>query len=255
MNFKTLLFVVLVLVGGSFLSSTLLDVPMGAFAQEDAGADAPKSSGGAFFGMTMGELLAAGATIGWMIMFLSVIMFSLAIQYGMQMRRDKLVPPDVLGELEVLFEDEDYEGAMELCESEPCLLTNVIAAALPKIAFGFDVMVESMRAVQEEEAVKLNQKVGSLSLIGALAPMLGLLGTVTGMIAAFNQIASSPTAPKPSELAGGISQALVTTMQGLFVAIPAISCFFYLKNQVAKSALEVAAIAEELVERFRPTPE
>ena len=203
----------------------------------------------------MSALLAAGATIGWMIMFLSVILFSLAIQYGMQMRRDKLVPPDVLGELEVLFEDEDYEVAMELCEAEPCLLTNVIAAALPKIAFGFDIMVDSMRAVQEEEAIRLNQKVGAISLIGAVAPMMGLLGTVTGMITAFNQIASSPTAPKPSELADGISQALVTTMQGLFVALPAITVYFFLKNTVARSALEVAAIAEELVERFRPTPE
>jgi biopolymer transport protein ExbB len=246
MSLKTFLFVLIILLCGSYLSPSFFGDSLAIYAEEEA------KSGNT---TTMLDMINAGGVIGYVIMLISVIMFGFALTFFMNLRRDKLVPPDVLGEIEVLFEDEDYEGAMELCEAQPCFLTNVIASALPKIALGFDVMIENMRAVQEEEAVKFQQKISVLSLIGAIAPMLGLLGTVTGMIGAFNQIAGSSTAPKPSELAGGISMALVTTCQGLIVAIPAICFYFFLRNIVVKSALEVAAISEELMERFRPAAE
>lgn len=247
MSFKKVLFILVITSVGLMTLSSLFGIDsLGVYAQEEGG------GGG---GTSLFDMLKAGGAVGGVIILLSIVTFSLALMYFMNLRRDKLVPPDVLGEIEVLFEDEDYEGAMELCESEPCFLTNVIAAALPKIALGFDVMVETMRAVQEEESVKLQAKISALSLIGAIAPMIGLFGTVWGMIQAFNTIAGSETAPKPSELAGGISQALVTTMLGLVVAIPAICFYFFLRNTVTKAALEVAAISEELVERFRPAPE
>lgn len=245
MSLKTFLIVLILLFCGSYLFSPLLGNSLATYAEEEAAGNKT----------TMLDMIHAGGVIGYFIMLLSVAMFGMSLTFFMNLRRDKLVPPDVLGEIEVLFEDEDYEGAMELCEAQPCFLTNVIASALPKIALGFDVMIENMRAVQEEEAVKFQQKISALSLIGAIAPMLGLLGTVTGMIGAFNQIAGSSTAPKPSELAGGISMALVTTCQGLIVAIPAITFYFFLRNVVVKSALEVAAISEELMERFRPASE
>jgi biopolymer transport protein ExbB len=140
---------------------------------------------------------------------------------------------------------------MNLCETQPTFLTNVLAAALPKIGTGFDNIERAMGEVGDLEATKLNQKISYISLIANLAPMIGLFGTVSGMIGAFNTIATAKTAPTPAELAGGIQQALVTTFLGLLVAIPMLCAYFYFKNRVQRIIMEVGSITEELMERFR----
>lgn len=101
------------------------------------------------------------------------------------------------------------------------------------------------------EANKLHQKVGYISLIAAVAPMLGLFGTVSGMIATFNVIASAQTQPKPADLASGISQALVTTYEGLLVAIPLTVFFVIFRNRIVNIILEVGGLTEELMSRFK----
>ena len=162
------------------------------------------------------------------------------------------MPPELIDEIEALFEEEEYQEALELCESEPNFLTNILSAGLPKINAGFEAMEKSMDEVAEEEAIKLHQKIGWLSLIGNIAPMLGLFGTVFGMIQAFNEIARLGATVTPADMADGISTALITTLFGLFVAMPALFFFFYFRNKVIKVSLEVTAIADDLVERFRP---
>ncbi len=87
-------------------------------------------------------------------------------------------------------------------------------------------------------------------MIGSLAPMLGLMGTVQGMISSFRVISTSPVTPKPYELADGISTALFTTIEGLIVAIPAIASFGFFKNRLSRTMLEVGMIAEGLLSRF-----
>ncbi|TET39098.1 MAG: MotA/TolQ/ExbB proton channel family protein [Planctomycetota bacterium] len=193
-----------------------------------------------------------GGIIGFFIILLSVASLALTIEHAITIRRDALVPPELLGHLESLFEDEEYEEAMTLCESTPNFLTNVIAAGLPKIGQGYEAIEAAMQEAGENEAVKLNQKISYLSLIANIAPMMGLFGTVIGMIMAFNVIARSEAAPSPAKLAGGISVALVTTALGLFVAIPTMCFYFFFRNRVMRVVMEVATISEELMERFRP---
>ena len=127
----------------------------------------------------------------------------------------------------------------------------MLAAGLPKINAGFETMRASMDEMADEETIKLQQKIGYLSLIGNIAPMMGLFGTVSGMIAAFQTIAQMGASVSPADLADGISQALVTTFLGLFVAIPAMIAFFFFRNKVVRVTLELGAIADDLVERFR----
>lgn len=196
-------------------------------------------------------VIKGGGFIGVLIMFLSVITTALVIEHFVSIRRDKLMPPDLLGELEVLFEDQEYQEAMELCEAEPSFLTNVIGAALPKISLGYEAMAEAVYGVGEEESVKLQQKIAWLSLIGNTAPMMGLLGTVWGMIRAFQTIAMSSGPPEPKALAGNIQVALVTTLLGLIVAIPSMAFYFVFRNKVVRMSMEVTAIADELLDRFR----
>jgi biopolymer transport protein ExbB len=93
--------------------------------------------------------------------------------------------------------------------------------------------------------------VGYLSLIAAVSPMLGLFGTVQGMIITFNVIANSEVQPKPAQLAGGISTALVTTFEGLVVAIPMTALYAVFRNRVVNVIMEIGGITEELTSRFK----
>lgn len=216
----------------------------GAFAQ-----DAAPPAGGE--SMSAIQFIQYGGTIGYMIILCSVIGMGMSIERAIGLKRDNIVPPDVLAELERLFDEEEYEEAMAVCEGQPCFLTNVIAAGLPKIGTSYDNISDAMGEVGDFEATKLQQSISYINFIVTISPMLGLLGTVWGMIFAFQTIATSPTPPTPAQLAGGIQQALVTTCQGIFVAIMFAPVYFYYRNKVQRIILEVGAITEELMERFK----
>ena len=89
-----------------------------------------------------------------------------------------------------------------------------------------------------------------IARIGSISPMVGLLGTVDGMVQSFVKIANSDTTPKPRELAEGISTALVTTLVGLVLAIPAIIAFNLIKNRITRLVLEVSLMSSNLMSRF-----
>ncbi len=115
----------------------------------------------------------------------------------------------------------------------------------------FESMEQAASDVAEEEAIRLSQKISWTSLLATISPLLGLLGTVSGMLGSFG-IIERTTNPTPAQLGGGIKEALVTTLLGLVVAIPLSVGFFYFKNKVVKIVLEVGAIWEDLLDRFRP---
>ena len=189
--------------------------------------------------------------IGYLIMLMSIVAVALIIENFMTIKREKLAPPDLLDELEALFDGENFQDAVELCEQEKNYMTNVIGAGLSKLGHSFETMQTSLREMQTEESVKLFQKIGWLSLISAIAPMMGLFGTVTGMFVTFGKIASSGGNVSPAKLAGGIKMALITTMFGLSVAIPVGIAFYTLRNRVIRTSTEINAVAEDLFERFR----
>lgn len=98
--------------------------------------------------------------------------------------------------------------------------------------------------------MKLEHRLSYMALIGNLSPMIGLFGTVHGMISSFQIIATSGSTPEPSELAKGISTALFTTLIGLAIAIPALAAYNILRNRVARLLLEVGVSSENLMSRF-----
>jgi hypothetical protein len=107
-----------------------------------------------------------------------------------------------------------------------------------------------MSQVGEDENLKLEHRLSFLSLVGSIAPMVGLLGTVDGMVASFQVIAMSDTQPKPSQLAQGISMALITTLVGLLIAIPAIIAFNLLKNHLTRLVMETGQLCTNLMAQF-----
>jgi biopolymer transport protein ExbB len=221
-----------------------------AFAQEAA--DAIEAAADDDTNITVGKVLKWGGIVGWVVIIMSVAMVALAIEHTVAIKRDKIVPPEVIDEIEALFDEQEYQEALEYCESEPNYLTNMLAAALPKMNAGFDVMEESMSDAAAMEATRLFTKVSYLSLIANLAPMCGLFGTVLGMVGAFNKIVQLGPAVTPKDLAAGVQQALITTLFGLVVAIPAIGLYFYFRNRVVRITFELKAIGDDLLERFRP---
>lgn len=201
----------------------------------------------------IGDILAweNAGPIGYLILLLSVVSLALVIENFMTIKRDKLAPPDLIDELEALFDGENFQDAVELCEQEKNYLTNVVGAGLGKLGHSFETIQTTLREMQTEESVKLFQKIGWLSLISAIAPMMGLFGTVTGMFVTFGTIADAGGSVSPATLAGGIKMALITTMLGLAVAIPVGVAFYTLRNRVIRTSTEINAVAEDLFERFR----
>ena len=209
-----------------------------ALAQDDGG-------GGPF------GLIKKGGAIGIVILLVSVATLALAIEYFVNVRRDKICPPELVDELEALLEEEEYQEALELCEAEPNFLTNSLAAGLPRLNEGYTQVKEALEAQAGIEAVKLQQKVSWMLFLSNVSPMLGLFGTVSGMITAFDEIVKLGAKVTPKDLAGGISAALVTTFLGLFVAIPALLAYQIFRAKATRISIDIAGILEDMTERFR----
>jgi biopolymer transport protein ExbB len=216
----------------------------GSLVAQDAGGEAPSVIQEIFAYKNCG-------TIGYVIVLMSVIAGALIFENFMNIKREKLAPPDLLDEIEALFDGENFQEAVELCEQEKNYLTNCVGAGLSKLGHAFETMQTSLREMQTEETVKLFQKIGWLSLLSATAPMMGLFGTVTGMFFTFSAIAAAGGSVSPAQLASGIKMALITTIFGLTVAIPVGVAFYTLRNRVIRVSTEINAISENLFERFR----
>ena len=118
---------------------------------------------------------------------------------------------------------------------------------------GYEKASQAMQDVTQAESMRLEHQLGYLALIGNLAPMIGLFGTVVGMIASFQAIASGGAAPSPQKLAEGIATALFTTELGLAIALPALAAYDILKNRLARFILDVAVVSESFMGRFSPS--
>lgn len=211
-----------------------------------AGNAAPAAASESF----LSWMIRASGFFGLILLLLSFLMVALIMANVLSIRRDNLMPPDLIGAFEEKINSKDYQGAYELAKSDDSFVARVLAAGLSKLNQGYAEAIEGMQEVGEDENMAMEHKLSYLALIGAIAPMIGLMGTVYGMILSFQTIANSATSPKPSELADGISTALFTTLEGLTVAIPAMIFYSLLRNRVARFSLEVGMISESLMNRF-----
>lgn len=190
---------------------------------------------------------ALGPTFVIVFLSLSFALVALLVMCFLQLRRSILLPPDLVEGFEAHIAKKEFQQAYELAKADESPLGRVLAAALVKLQVGYEQALEAMREVQAEEVMRLEHKISYVSLVGALAPMFGLLGTVSGMVAAFSVIAQSATQPKPAELASGISQALVTTLIGLWLAIPATACFSLFRNWLERFSADLDAESVRLI--------
>jgi len=229
----------------AFLCVAILAFSLVAVAQEQTAPPARPEK------ISMIQVVKWGGIIGYIIIFLSIVTVALFFRSLFLMRRSVLMPQEVQEQLDALLREKKIKEAMEFCRNDDSVLSRIVGAGLSEIKSGYEDMRAIMTEVGEEESVKLHQQVGSFSLLGTISPMLGLLGTVSGMVIVFNKIASSKGLAKPDEMADGIQQALITTVFGLIVAIPNIVIFTLLRNRVVRLMLEIGVVAEELMSRFK----
>lgn len=195
-------------------------------------------------------MIRASGVYGLILLILSVIMVAIIMMNVFGTRRSDLLPDEFVEAFEARLNEKDYNGAYEIAKSDDSFIARVLTAGMSRLNRGYEEAVEGMQDVGEEEALGLEQRLSYLALIGSIGPMVGLMGTVSGMISSFRVIASSETAPKPKELADGISAALFTTLEGLAVAIPAMVAYTLLRNRVQGLVLEVGNVSENLMSRF-----
>jgi biopolymer transport protein ExbB len=197
------------------------------------------------------DVLRTSGVIGLFIGLMAFVLLAVVIFYFLTLRRSVFIPADLLVSMADAMKTGDVARLGELCKEDESLLSRAMAAGLVRRRDGYDAMVEAIEAVGEEEAMRLHQNVGYLALIGQVSPMLGLLGTVYGMILAFQTVAEQAGTIQPGRLAFGIYTALTTTLMGLTVAIPAMSSHVYFRNRALNLLKETAIIVEELIYPFK----
>ena len=190
--------------------------------------------------------------MGILIFLLSVAAVSFIVEHSLSIRKSTLMPDHVMDELEELIRTGRVEEAIQACEApdNDSMVSQVVQAGLVRYQgseFGFAEYKAAVEEAGEDQTGRLYRKTEVLGLIGAIAPMLGLTGTVLGMIDAFNTIASSDGMAKPADLAGGIGQALVTTLMGLVVAIPAMIAHSFFRNKIDSIISEAGKRVEQIM--------
>jgi biopolymer transport protein ExbB len=217
----------------------------GGAAPKPAESAAPEQSMLEYYWKALGikYVLAFGALSFWFI--------ALLILNFLALRRSAVIPDALIQNFEAALNEKNYQGAYDMAKADESMLGALLAAGMSKLQQGYDASESAMNEVGEDEAMKLEHRLSYIALVGSIAPMIGLLGTVDGMVASFQVIARSTTPPSPASLAEGISMALITTLVGLVMAIPAIGFFAYFKNQLSRYIFDVGAISEGLMSRFK----
>jgi biopolymer transport protein ExbB len=196
------------------------------------------------------QLLEAGGAVGVVLAALSVAMLALVIEHLFSLRSGALNPRKLAEQVHQLMQERQFKIATKLCRDDGSLLGFVLAAGLAEAGSGYVLVEKAMEDACAQYSARLYRKIDSLSVIGTIAPMLGLLGTVWGMMIAFSEFASKANV-QVTELAPGISTALVTTLMGLAVAIPAYAAFAYFRNRVDEAVSTCSQMAGHLFLEYR----
>jgi biopolymer transport protein ExbB len=204
---------------------------------------------------TLWHYIEGGGIIGYCTIGCSIVAFALAIVQLVRVRSIAMAPPPVVEALGKYLADNDVQGAIRFCNAEEndSFLSRTFGAALQRCSrspFGFLELRSALEEAGASELTRASRPNDIIALVATLAPMLGLLGTVVGMVGAFDTISTTQGSAKPADLAGNISLALITTVQGLVVAIPCHAIHHYFRNRLERCAGEVSAIAEGLAADF-----
>ncbi len=192
-----------------------------------------------------------GGPVGFIIIGLSLVALALVVMHFLQIRRSSLLPEDQLKLIEEMLSNGEVESALTYCvdPENDSYLTRILATGLlryQRSAFGPFELKNALEEAGEDQTSRLFRSTDALGLIGTIAPLLGLLGTVLGMVGAFETIGQTASNTH-SALAVNISEALITTMLGLVLAIPCVTLFSFFRNRIEGLSTEASSEIERLV--------
>jgi biopolymer transport protein ExbB len=193
---------------------------------------------------------------GWLGVLIWIALFGsgaagvyLCVDAAITVRPKRIMPEKLIQSVTQAMAEGDVLKAMKHCEDEPGGLSNILSAGFSHVEEGYEIIEEAVATAADLETERLAQKLTWISVCSNLAPMLGLLGTVQGMIMAFAGIASGT--PDVAFLALAIAQALYTTAAGLCIAIPCVSAYYFFRNRANTIVLRMQALTMELIKDLR----
>lgn len=196
-------------------------------------------------GKTLSEVWVEGGWVMYPLAACSIAMVALTAEGFFKLRIVKLAPPALIARAREMISQGDYQGLWEVCRANPCFFSTVLGAALERLGRGKDAVDAVIGEVSIKEGTLVKTRNTYLSVLGVVTPMIGLSGTVTGMIGAFAVLGQSGITD-PAALSARISEVLIATAGGLLVAIPAFIFYYILRNR----AQGVVIVADSEVNRL-----
>ena len=201
------------------------------------------------------EIVFSGGIVGISIMIslilLSMLTAYLVFEQMMTLRKKEIIPDGLAEQVRQLIAAGKIKEAEQLCRAQPSPFSYILVNGLAEADLGWAGAEKALEDAIAEQAARLYRKIEYLSVIGNIAPMIGLLGTVTGMIFAFREVAVSQGTAGAADLAEGIYSALVTTVAGLLIAIPALGAFAVFRNRIDQIIAESAFLAQQIFSPIR----
>jgi biopolymer transport protein ExbB len=251
-KFRVALFAALlgaiVFMGGRHAFAQPAPAPAGGAAT--GGSNIPKVGILDTFGLLMQELK-HGDFVLITVIILSIAGMTFIIQGFMKARASVMFPEASTNHIRELIANRQFKELIEFTETDPSFVSKALNPAL-KRAPSFAAMKEAMETAVGEQTAENFRKIEYLNVIGNLGPLLGLLGTVIGMIISFESMQRQGGQANPAVLAGGISKALAHTMAGLILALPCLACFGVLRTMIDRLTVQGALLAEELLLMVKP---
>ncbi len=177
------------------------------------------------------DIFRAGGPIMWPLLVCSLLSVAIIVERSVNLRGAKILNRGVVERVTGLVEGGRSDRAMQVCAENPGIYTNIVRAGLERAGRGESAAKEAVEDAGRHETAHLGRYLGALGTIAAISPLLGLLGTVTGMIEVFRTIAQAGTG-QAAQLSNGISQALITTATGLLIAIPTLVAYNFFQAKV-----------------------
>ena len=193
------------------------------------------------------DFILKGGVFMYPIILCSIIALAIFLERLWILRRRHIIPKDFIRNVEELLKKQKISEAIFLCQGDASSISKIFLAGLKNLGRGMWLVKETIEERGGREAVILEKHVGILATIANLTPLLGLLGTVSGMIKTFNVI-SVQGVGNPAPLAGGIAEALITTATGLSVAIPTLVCHRILKDKAESLIFEMEENSIKIIE-------
>jgi|TARA_R110000782_G_scaffold20675_14_gene55860 biopolymer transport protein ExbB len=198
------------------------------------------------------DYVTRGGPVGLVIIAISVAAIGMIVAQWLRVRREVLAPPELADDLRRMLAEGDVDGAIARCSDadKPSFLSRVMGQSLTRSARSPFGMLELRTTVEETgrlEVDRLYRLTDGIGLVASVTPMLGLLGTVIGMVGAFDAIMLAEGPARPDQLAGSISQALITTVLGLIVAIPCTAAYTFLRNRIDHLTTEIGESIDTMI--------